>query len=108
MNSGEGGLLCTNDSSIMAKAIIYSGAYMLHQRHGTAPAPDVFTDISLDTPNYSGRMDNLRAAILLAQLPELETNCQRWNKRYQAIADTLSKLTGVQLPHRPEQENYVG
>lgn len=69
LNSGEGGLLTTDDDEIIARAIIYSGSYMLYERHGTLPDRDVFTDIRLDTPNYSGRMDQLRAAILRAQLP---------------------------------------
>jgi len=79
MNSGEGGLLTTDDDDIMARAIIYSGSYMLYARHGAAPDLECFNDIRLDTPNYSGRMDNLRATILLAQMPELERNCTRWN-----------------------------
>ena len=45
----------------------------------------IFEDIRLDTPNCSGRMDNLRAAILRPQLAQLETNIERWNERYRAI-----------------------
>jgi dTDP-4-amino-4,6-dideoxygalactose transaminase len=36
---------------------------------------------SFDTPNYSGRMDNLRAAILRPQLADLQQQCNRWNAR---------------------------
>jgi len=108
MNSGEGGLLTTDDDDIMARAIIYSGSYMLYERHGTLPALDRFADIRLDTPNYSGRMDNLRATILLAQLPELENNCGRWNERYQALQARLAQCPQIQLPLRPEAEHYVG
>jgi len=108
MNSGEGGLLTTNDDDVMARAIIYSGSYMLYERHGTLPPLERFTDIRLDTPNYSGRMDNLRATILLAQLPELEHNCERWNERYGALQSRLSQCTQIQLPLRPEAEHYVG
>lgn len=50
MNSGEGGLLTTDDDEIMARAIIYSGSYMLYERHGTLPAAAAFADIKLDTP----------------------------------------------------------
>jgi len=108
MNSGEGGLLTTDDEDIMARAIIYSGSYMLYERHGAAPDLECFNDIRLDTPNYSGRMDNLRATILLAQMPELERNCNRWNDRYQALQSRLAQSTQIQLPHRPEAEYYVG
>ena len=108
MNSGEGGLLATADDEIIARAIIYSGSYMLYERHGTLPELDRFDDIRLDTPNYSGRMDNLRATILLAQLPELEHNCERWNARYQALQSRLAQCPQIQLPRRPAAEHYVG
>jgi len=108
LNSGEGGLLTTDDDQIMARAIIYSGSYMLFERHGTLPELDVFADIKLDTPNYSGRMDNLRATILRAQLPGLEQNCARWNDRYRALQNRLAENAQIQLAHRPEQESYVG
>jgi len=108
MNSGEGGLLTTDDGDIMARAIIYSGSYMLYERHGTLPELERFNDIRLDTPNYSGRMDNLRATILLAQMPELERNCSRWNDRYQALQARLAQCRQIQLPYRPEAEYFVG
>ncbi len=108
LNSGEGGLLTTDDDQIMARAIIYSGSYMLFERHGTLPDLDMFTDIKYETPNYSGRMDNLRATILRAQLPGLEQNCARWNARYQALQNRLAENPRIQLPQRPEQEAYVG
>ncbi|HUV20331.1 MAG TPA: aminotransferase class I/II-fold pyridoxal phosphate-dependent enzyme [Gammaproteobacteria bacterium] len=108
MNSGEGGLLTTDDGDIMARAIIYSGSYMLYERHGTLPDLERFADIRLDTPNYSGRMDNLRAAILLAQMPALERNCSRWNDRYQALQSRLAQCAQLRLPERPESEYFVG
>ena len=108
MNSGEGGFLTTNDSEIMAKAVMHSGSYMLFERHDAAPDVSVFSDIKLDTPNYSGRMDNLRAAILRSQLPLLDENCQRWNERYQALEQVLSDNSKIQLALRPEAETYVG
>ncbi len=108
MNSGEGGLLTTNDESVIARAIIFSGSYMLFERNGTAPDRAVFAEIKLDTPNYSGRMDNLRASLLRAQLPGLEQNCERWNARYQALEDQLQQSQQIQLPHRSSQEAFVG
>ena len=108
MNSGEGGFLTTDDPEMMARAVMYSGSYMLYERHGAVPSAEVFADIRLDTPNYSGRMDNLRAALLRAQLPELAENCHRWNERYQAAEAVLKTISGVELSLRPEQEVYVG
>ncbi len=68
INSGEGGFLVTDNDEVMAKAIIYSGSYMLFDRHPTLPPLETFSEIATATPNYSGRMDNLRAAILAPQL----------------------------------------
>ena len=108
MNSGEGGLLTSDDDELVARAIIYSGSYMLYPRHGSVPPAETFSDIRLDTPNYSGRMDNLRATLLRAQLPLLEENCARWNRRYRELEQRLAANPRIQLPHRPAKENYVG
>ena len=108
INSGEGGLLTTNDDEVMAKAIIHSGSYMLYERHGTVPDLAVFEDIKLNTPNYSGRMDNMRAAILREQLQSLEQSCKRWNKLYVAAESGLRKSNAITLSQRPSSETYVG
>ena len=108
INSGEGGFLTTDDPEIMAKAIMHSGSYMLFERHGAAPEKAVFDEIRLDTPNYSGRMDNLRAAILRSQLPGLEAHCERWNELYRAAEAALATIENVELSVRHEKEYYVG
>jgi len=108
INSGEGGLLTTSNEEVMAKAIIHSGSYMLYDRHGTVPDLSVFEELKLNTPNYSGRMDNMRAAILREQLKSLEKNCRRWNKLYLTAETALGKSNAITLSQRPEQESYVG
>ena len=108
LNSGEGGLLTSNDEEFMARAIIYSGSYMLYERHGAAPSSKVFEEIRLETPNYSGRMDNLRASILRPQLKNLEKNINRWNDRYQTVESELKEINGIEVPVRFEEEKYVG
>jgi len=108
LNSGEGGLLVSDDAEFIARAIMYSGSYMLYQRHLAAPDASVFSDIRLQTPNCSGRMDNLRAAILRPQLKSLDHNIQRWNERYKSFEQILNKVIGIKLPIRPMQETYVG
>lgn len=101
INSGEGGLLTSNDDEMMARAVILSGSYMLFERHAAAPSPEVFESIKLDTPNCSGRMDNLRAAILRPQLLKLDANGKRWNARYDAMKAALgASSNSIQLPKR--------
>ena len=108
MNSGEGGFLTTDDDEVAARAIIHTGSYMLYERHGTAPPEEVFQRVRLETPNMSGRMDNLRAALLRAQLPYLEGNVARWNERYQALEAGLRTSEKLYLPQRKQHEQYVG
>ena len=108
LNSGEGGLLTTDDPSIAANAIMRSGSYMLYERHGARPELEVFDEVRLTSPNYSGRMDNLRAALLLGQLKRLDQNIQRWNERYWIIEEGLRKAPHLTLIERPHQEAFVG
>ena len=108
MNSGEGGFLVTDDEEIMARATMLSGSYMLYERHGAVPDPEVFDSVKYTTPNVSGRMDHLRAAILRPQLAKLDAQCEAWNTRYQVVEDGLRDTPGLHLVARPEQERYVG
>ena len=59
------------------------------------------------TPNVSGRMDNLRAAILRPQLADLPAQCARWNALYGVLEDGLAGTPGLKLIPRPEEEAYV-
>ncbi|MCG8686407.1 MAG: aminotransferase class I/II-fold pyridoxal phosphate-dependent enzyme [Desulfobacterales bacterium] len=108
MNSGEGGLLVTDDEELIARAIIHSGSYMLYEKHTARPDMAVFEALKTQVPNYSSRMDNLRAALLRPQLADLDTQCQRWNDRYDHMAQGLKKMPGVFVPDRDPKEVYVG
>ncbi len=108
VNSGEGGLLITDDEELAAKAVMLSGSYMLYDRHLAAPDPQVFERIKYDTPNISGRMDNLRAAILRPQLADLDNQVARWNERYRVLEAGLRDTPGLQVIERPEPERFVG
>jgi dTDP-4-amino-4,6-dideoxygalactose transaminase len=108
MNSGEGGFLTTNDPVVAARAVVSSGSYMLYGRHGAIPAEEVFRDVRLHAPNYSGRMDHLRAVLLRAQLPALEDSVARWNVLYDRLAARLAAMEGVVIPARRQEEFYVG
>lgn len=108
MNSGEGGLLTTNDPELAARAVVSSGSYMLYGRHGAIPAEDVFQKVRLEQPNYSGRMDHLRAAILRHQLPILDQNIARWNSLYDKLFQRFMDIEGITIPQRKQHEAYVG
>ena len=108
INSGEGGFLVTDDAEVAARAILLSGSYMLYGKHRAAPPEEVFQRIRLEIPNVSGRMDNLRAAILRPQLPLLADRVARWEARYRRLEAGLAGTPGLVLTTRPEAETLVG
>ena len=108
MNSGEGGILTSNDPAFMARATVLSGSYMLYGRHGAGPDDTFFEDARYDMPNCSARMDAIRATLLLDQIGSLADRISRWNDRYRSVEAGLSGVQGLTLPHRPNEESYVG
>ncbi|WP_299962786.1 aminotransferase class I/II-fold pyridoxal phosphate-dependent enzyme [uncultured Roseobacter sp.] len=108
VNSGEGGFLVTDDADLAARAVMLSGSYMLYERHLAAPPREAFEQIRYETPNISGRMDNLRAAILRPQVADLAAQCARWNDRYRRLEAGLRDTPGMRLTHRPQAETIVG
>jgi dTDP-4-amino-4,6-dideoxygalactose transaminase len=108
LNSGEGGILVTDDEDVIAKAILYSGSYMLYEKHLSRPSMKVFERYKKVIPNFSLRMSNLQAALLRPQLKNIEEQCNRWNERYEALEAGLNEIDNIHVPKRHEKENYVG
>ena len=108
MNSGEGGFLITDDADLMARAVMLSGSYMLYARHGAVPGPEAFEMARYEMPNMSGRIDNLRAAILRPQLKTLQDQCDKWTARYRVLEHGLRGTPGLRLIERPGEEAFVG
>lgn len=108
LNSGEGGLLTSDDPDLMARATMLSGSYMLYGRHGAGPEEAHFSEARLDTPNMSARMDNLRAALLRPQLRVIDAAVAAWNGRHDRVAGHLHGHNAIRLPRRPAEEAYVG
>lgn len=108
MNSGEGGFCVTDDADLAARMVLLSGSYMLYARHRAAPGPEEFEGLKLDIPNVSGRMDNLRAAILRPQVGLLADRRARWAALYRTLETGLQGIPGLRLIPRPEHEAYVG
>lgn len=108
VNSGEGGLIVSDDADLIARATMLSGSYMLYDRHGAGPGDAAFEDVRFEMPNCSARMDNLRAAILRVQLRELASQCAAWNARYHRVAAGLQSVPGLVLPRRDRREGFVG
>ncbi|PWG61884.1 aminotransferase [Spiribacter halobius] len=108
INSGEGGLLVTDDAELAARAVLYTGSYMFYDSHLAAPPRARVGELSGEIPNYSGRMDRLRAALLRPQLSELEARREHWNALYRRLEGRLAQADGITLPQRHAAAEYVG
>ena len=107
INSGEGGLLVTDDDDVAAQAILMSGCYMMYDQHILKPAPEVFERWKYVTPNFSMRMSNLAASLLRPQIGQLADRGRRWNHIYSALAHELCKARYVSVPTRDTQEEFI-
>lgn len=107
INSGEGGLLVTDDEDIAAQAILLSGSYMLYEQHGAAPPNEVFERHRATTPNWSMRMSALAAAVAHPQIEELPERRRTWNERYERIANALTPSGVIDVPNRDPKEGFA-
>jgi dTDP-4-amino-4,6-dideoxygalactose transaminase len=106
-NAGEGGLLVTNDPDMAAKAILYSGSYMLYAQHKARPDLSYFEKHRGHIPNFSMRMSNLVAAFARPQIALLAERAEIWNVRYRKLAEGLSTVQNIRVPIRADKEHYV-
>jgi len=70
INAGEGGILVTNDDEVIVKAIYMSGAYeKMYEKHFVKSR--LFEKYQNTLPAFNLRMDNISAAIIRPQIPEI-------------------------------------
>jgi len=107
VNSGEGGLLATDDADLAAKAILHSGSYMLYAQHKARPPLEVFERHKYQTPNFSMRMSGLVAALLRPQLVSLDKRIALWRGIYDRLAGLFDGIDNLTVPARSEKEAFV-
>jgi len=107
LNSGEGGLLVTDDEDIAARAILRSGSYMLYAQHRARPPEAVFERHRESVPNCSMRMSALAASVLRPQLALLPERIARWRTIHAMLAPLLARIAHLHLPPRPAEEGFV-
>ncbi len=107
VNSGEGGLLVTDDDDIAARAILRSGSYMLYTQHRARPPAAVFERHRYTVPNCSMRMSALAAALIRPQLPALPGRAVRWRAIHANLVARLSQIPHLCVPPRPAKEGFV-
>ncbi|NDD11294.1 MAG: aminotransferase class I/II-fold pyridoxal phosphate-dependent enzyme [Betaproteobacteria bacterium] len=107
INSGEGGLLVTDDDDVAAQAILMSGCYMMYDQHLLRPGPEVFERWKYLTPNFSMRMSNLQASLLRPQIGQLQDRGRRWNHVYSTLEKELGKVALLSVPPRAPKEDFI-
>lgn len=107
INAGEGGIIVTDDADVAAKAILYSGSYMLFGQNGARPPIEVFEKYRYQIPNFSLRMPEITAAVARPQLALVEKRQAAWAACYQLIVTLLEDVEGIRFPQRGDAEDFV-
>jgi dTDP-4-amino-4,6-dideoxygalactose transaminase len=103
LNSGEGGMLVTNDPDYFAKAVVMSGAYE-HNWKKHQGEQEFFEKWQNQLPLYNMRLSNLSALIVNAQLPYLEQRVKNGRRNHDIAAEKLSVSEWIHMPEKFEQE----
>ncbi|RID92606.1 aminotransferase class I/II-fold pyridoxal phosphate-dependent enzyme [Gemmobacter lutimaris] len=97
INAGEGGILITDDPELAARAVIMSGAY----EHNWKKHPGLQNSYMLwqnKLPLYNMRMQNLSAAVIRPQLPELARRVEKGRENHDHVADLLNRSPWLSVP----------
>lgn len=97
VNAGEGGVLVTDDPELAARAIIMSGAY--EQNWKKHPGlQNSFVHWQNKLPLYNTRMQNLSAAVIRPQLPELDRRVSAGLANHDYVAEKLNESPWLDVP----------
>ena len=97
INSGEGGILITDDADLIAQMIIMSGAYE-HNWKKHPVVHDRFEFWQNKLPLYNLRLQNLSAAVARAQIPDVPNRVSSGLKNHDYVADQLNKTPYFTVP----------
>ncbi|WP_417727324.1 DegT/DnrJ/EryC1/StrS family aminotransferase [Roseovarius sp.] len=109
VNAGEGGIMVSDDADLIARAVIMSGAYE-HNWAKHLSAPDTaleaaFARVQNQLPLYNLRLNNLSAAIIRPQLPEVARRVRNGRANHDYVAARLNTSPWMQVPDKlaPEE-----
>ena len=103
VNAGEGGMFVTDDPELAARAIIMSGAY----EHNWKKHPGLqnsFLHWQNKLPLYNMRMQNLSAAVIRPQLPEIAARVAAGRRGHDRVAAQLMEHPWFDVPPALPQE----
>jgi perosamine synthetase len=104
VNAGEGGILITDDPELAARAVIMSGAYESNwKKHPGMQNSFMLWQNKL--PLYNMRMQNLSAAVIRPQLPEVALRVAKGRAGHDRVAAQLNGSAHLRVPPAlpPEQ-----
>ena len=103
LNSGEGGIMVTDDADIIARAVIMSGAY----EHNWKKHPvlhSAFAKWQNQLPLYNVRLNNLSAAIIRPQIGEIARRVRDGRRNHDHVAAQLNTSPWLTVPAKLEAE----
>ena len=104
VNAGEGGIMVTDDPELAARAIIMSGAYEENwKKHPGLSNSCAHWQNRL--PLYNLRMQNLSAAVIRPQLPEVARRVAQGRANHDWVADRLNGSGLLAVPPALPQES---
>ncbi len=105
INAGEGGILISNDPDLIARAVIMSGAYEHNWKKHKGPngqndpeLVEAFARWQNQLPLYNMRLQNLSAAVIRPQLPELARRVRDGLANHDYVAGELNKSPWLNVP----------
>ena len=105
INAGEGGILISNDPDLIARAVIMSGAYEHNWKKHKDPngqndpeLAEAFARWQNQLPLYNMRLQNLSAAVIRPQLPELARRVRDGLANHDYVAGELNKSPWLNVP----------
>ena len=97
VNAGEGGILITDDPELAARCIIMSGAYEENWKKHPG-LQNSFGHWQNRLPLYNMRMQNLSAAVIRPQLPEIGTRVAKGRANHDQVAEALNQSAWLDVP----------
>ncbi|SEL94834.1 dTDP-4-amino-4,6-dideoxygalactose transaminase [Roseovarius tolerans] len=109
VNAGEGGIMVSDDADLIARAVIMSGAYEHNwAKHLATPDPEIeaaFARWQNHLPLYNLRLNNLSAAIIRPQLPDVARRVRDGRANHDYVADRFNTSTWLSVPAKlPPEE----
>lgn len=95
INTGEGGFLITDSTSLYERAIMLSGAFEGRHRHHLETLSDPRHERAL--PLYNFRIDEIRSSLARVELSTLGERLDRLHRNYEFVTERLRTCPRIRL-----------